>query len=50
MLAQLPLQIPLGRLSAQTVRVTVASRDEDVLEGVKRICDFIFERKERAAK
>lgn len=39
-----------GRLSAQAVRVSVASRDEDVQEGVKRICDFISERQDRAAK
>jgi aspartate aminotransferase/aminotransferase len=39
-----------GRLSAGAVRVSVASRDEDVKEGVKRICDFIGERKERAGK
>jgi len=34
-----------GRLSAASVRVSVASRDEDVREGVGRICDFIAERK-----
>ncbi len=34
-----------GKLSAQSVRVSVASRDEDVREGVGRICDFIGERK-----
>lgn len=34
-----------GRLSAAAVRVSIASRDEDVKEGVKRICDFIEERK-----
>ncbi len=39
-----------GRLSAQAVRVSVASRDEDVREGVLRICDFIAERKERNAR
>ncbi len=38
-----------GRLSAGAVRVSVASRDEDVREGVRRICDFIEERTERAA-
>jgi aspartate/methionine/tyrosine aminotransferase len=39
-----------GRLGAQSVRVSVASSDEDVLEGVRRICDFISERRERAAR
>jgi aspartate/methionine/tyrosine aminotransferase len=39
-----------GRLSAGAVRVSVASRDEDVSEGVRRICDFIEERKEEAGK
>ena len=34
-----------GRLSAAAVRVSIASRDEDVREGLKRICDFIDERK-----
>jgi aspartate aminotransferase/aminotransferase len=33
-----------GRLSAASVRVSIASRDEDVKEGLKRICDFIEER------
>jgi aspartate/methionine/tyrosine aminotransferase len=33
-----------GRLSAGQVRVSVASKDEDVREGVKRICDFVEER------
>ena len=35
-----------GTLSAGAVRVSVASRDEDVREGVERICDFIDERKQ----
>ena len=35
-----------GKLSAGAVRVSVASRDEDVREGVERICDFIDERKQ----
>ncbi len=39
-----------GRLSAGAVRVSVASRDEDVREGIKRICDFIDEGKEKAGK
>jgi aspartate aminotransferase/aminotransferase len=39
-----------GRMSAQAVRVSVASRDEDVSEGVRRICDFIEERKDQASK
>ncbi len=34
-----------GRLSAAAVRVSVASRDEDVKEGLYRICDFIEERR-----
>ena len=34
-----------GRLSAAAVRVSVASRDEDVKEGLHRICDFIEERR-----
>ena len=34
-----------GRLGAEAVRVSIASRDEDVREGVGRICDFIDERK-----
>lgn len=33
-----------GRLSADQVRVSVASKDEEVREGVRRICDFIAER------
>lgn len=33
-----------GRLSASQVRVSVASKDEDVREGVTRICDFVEER------
>jgi aspartate/methionine/tyrosine aminotransferase len=33
-----------GQLSAGQVRVSVASKDEDVREGVKRICDFVEER------
>ena len=33
-----------GRLSAASVRVSIASRDEDVREGLKRICDFIEEK------
>lgn len=37
-----------GRLADQAVRLSVASRDEDVREGVTRICDFIEER--RASK
>jgi aspartate aminotransferase/aminotransferase len=39
-----------GRLGAGAVRVSVASRDEDVREGVKRICDFIAERKNGAGE
>ena len=39
-----------GRMSAREVRVSVASRDEDVSEGVRRICDFIEERKEKSGK
>ena len=39
-----------GAMSARAVRVSVASRDEDVSEGVRRICDFIEERKEKAGK
>ena len=35
-----------GLLSAGQVRVSVASKDEDVREGVRRICEFV---KERAA-
>lgn len=35
-----------GSLSAGQVRVSVASRDEDVREGMKRICDFVAERAE----
>jgi aspartate aminotransferase/aminotransferase len=39
-----------GRLSAGAVRVSVASRDEDVREGVTRICDFIEERKQNPGR
>ena len=39
-----------GQMSARAVRVSVASRDEDVKEGVRRICDFIEERKRRTGK
>jgi len=38
-----------GRLSAAAVRVSVASRDEDVREGLRRICDFIEERRRAAS-
>lgn len=39
-----------GEMSAREVRVSVASSDEDVREGMRRICDFIEERKQAAAK
>ncbi len=39
-----------GRLSAGAVRVSVASRDEDVREGIKRICDFVEELRVRTGK
>ncbi|MBX7184256.1 MAG: pyridoxal phosphate-dependent aminotransferase [Vicinamibacteria bacterium] len=39
-----------GAMSERAVRVSVASSDEDVREGVTRICDFIAEAKARAGK
>lgn len=39
-----------GRLSAASVRVSVASRDEDVREGLARICDFIEERRRSVSR
>ena len=39
--------ISFGKLSAGQVRVSVASKDADVREGVRRICDFVAERAER---
>ena len=39
--------ISFGKLSAGQVRVSVASKDADVREGVRRICDFVAERADR---
>lgn len=36
-----------GKQSVHQIRVSVASRDEDVREGLKRICDFIDEKAAR---
>ena len=39
--------ISFGKLSAGQVRVSVASKDADVREGVRRMCDFVAERANR---
>lgn len=39
-----------GKLSAAAIRVSVASKDEDVREGVSKICDFLDERAARVRR